>query len=599
MNNNDKKESFIDKLGLKFKSIFSNKTIDELKKEAEGKEIVDKMNEEHSKLLERLNKEELTREEIDSIITEYEVAKQNALSDMDELLKSDIIKDKEEMKEQLDNAIKESDERIEAAKNKAMERVNKLENKEDSSVKPVLPVYKAERTPIKAQTLTAVEDDAPTAIPEQEPEVDLKVAEPELEIQETPLDEPAPEIAAQDITVPEMEEPNKPEIEEPYDLPELEKTKEMPAVDTGEKNIRFERNGSNRIDIRDCSDWYDYVEKFFVQSGIGIENVHNFYKDIDRKLYPIGFLSKEEFAVEKQKVEDEIEYKKLQTERAKIEKRLRELDEKYTEAREEIIELEAKMSKISTLRRENNSLKEIIVEKESQIKDKESENTRLKGQVKATQEIADKAQAKSYEDRKLYEEVEKENSILAEEIKKLKKQAAESEKTAGEATRKAEELQKEVNKKISAAVEQIKGLSRPDDDDIDKAIIRDLEEKFNKQIETEEKEQKKSPKHFAKAKEKHMDPKEEKKIAPVIDLPKSEETKKQEPEIEITEVEPQIIEPTTLSPEVQEEQTVTDFKQDDELKTQIEDLEAKKADLIEKIKEEAGENNNSEGTKTR
>ena len=598
----NKLKAYIDKLGLRFTSIFSKKSLKELEKEAEAKRLVDKIKEEHSSLIERI-KNAKTEDEINYIVNKFDATKQNALNEMNELLKSDEIKDKDEIRIPLENAIKEAEKELENAKNKAMDKVVKENKKETSSVKTIRSVFKSPGTP-KTQVMPTVDDDAPTAIPEIDPSQDEKIDEPE------PSTVSAIPVTFSEQDLPEEEGTSETDIEEEQEAAEIEETTNEieTTVESEEKNTTRIINGTNAIDLMGCTDWYDYVEKFFAQSGIGMENVHDFYKDIDKGLYPIGFLNKKEFAVEKQKLEDEIEYKKLEAERSKTEKRLREIEEKQAEVREENTELKAIMSNISTKnaaqRKEIIALKQAIVDKDSQIENQKSEIAQLKGQLAASEEVAKKAQAKSYEDRKLYEEVEKKNAALAEEIKEMKKIAAENEKMAGEATRKAEKLQREINKKISAAVEQIKGLSRPDDDDIDKAIIRDLEEKFNKEINIEKKEEKK-PKHKATKDE----TKEEKKETTVVEEPKHEEIKEPapEPEIEITAEEPQTI-GFSKTPDSEYQGVVTqepdghisiDFTPDDDIKSKKEELEATRADLVSAIEKEAEEYSDSEGTKTR
>lgn len=623
----NKRIGFLKKIGARAMAKYSNKSVEELLEEDIKNEIqsgneANRFNE----LIEKLKTEVLTEEEIDKIVNECKKIRENGFVQITNLLgDKEIAKElKSDLKqERVDNFAKLTD-IIREAKNIAMSKIAKEEEKTEDV--PPFQTFGVE--PAKTQTMTAVPDDAPTAIPVKEPEEDMELEEPEVEMPE--LEEPDLEEEAKPEETTEQEIKDSEDIASEPEIDEENKEEaelEEPVVSEG-IDITDEMT-SNTIDLSDLTQFFDYSEYLtaYRQDRIDIKDVDKFYNDLFSGNIPNDLLDKEAFKTVKQRQEDEIEYKKLEAERAETEKRLKEIEEKQAALSEEHAELQTRFAdrdaKLAALRKDNVSLKQELVDKDGQLKDRKQEINGLQGQLTTAQEVAKKAQAKSYEDRKALSEIEKELAKEKAHAKELEYKLRTSEKEAAETKRELEATRARISENTEAALKQINSLRTPSDDDLENTAL-DWAEKQIKEL-PNEKEGKKGPKHFAEKKSKHMAPKEETKEevkepeikaeeakdTPSFELPEPVEIKEPvfepEKELETTQDEPKIIGLST-TPDSELQGVVTqdneghvdiDFKPLDELKAQREDLEATRADLVSAIEQEAAEPTNSEEPKTR
>lgn len=611
----NKLKTFFKKMGLRFMSTFSNQSIEELEKETEALEIIDKTKEDSLKLIEKLETETLSSEEIDDILKSYGDMKQRLRNKLNKILTSDEIKDKNKIRVIRDDMFKELDGKINQAKETAMSKIKEEKIKEpevpeeSEGINPIL-TYDVE--PKKVQVMPEVKEDAPTALPTQEPTI---------ESEETPITEEKEE--------PEFEKNDSEEVkgeinsvEEKTEESEVDNEIQEPVISEGiDITDEITSKSIQDIDLSQCSDWYDYVATYFVKSGIDIKDVHRFYKDIYNGNYPSDFLDEKTFAIEKQRLEDEKEYRKLEAERAEAEKRLREIKVKQDAISEKNAELKAELkvrvAKLDSFRRDNVSLQQQLVDKDGQIKNNNQEIKGLQGQLNSAQEVAKKAQAQSYKDRKALSDIEKELQKEKMHAKELEQMLRKSEKEASETKRELEATKARISENAKVALERIESLRA--EDELEKTALDWGKSKLEKDIENnniekktiaESDEQKRKPKHLAKPtteeKEAIVETKtEEKKEESTFDIPTPIEMP--QPEInlakEISTNEPQVIGiSATPDPELQgvvrqdsNGRIDVDFGPlEDKLKAERENLEATREDLVNAIKEEAGENTNSE-----
>ena len=597
---NKKTMGALEKLGVKIESIIKRKPEEEIIAERQAVKEIKKFDEEFESLINKLETQNLTEEEIDEIVARCEEMKQEKINEFDELL--DYTENKQKLKIEKDDYMKNSARMIREAAIIARGNMIKEEN-QDEEIQP----YATSGGDTYGMPLPI--DDNKTITPDIESPLDMELDEPEL-------DEP-------DLEVPIISNENEePEMDNKED--ELEEPTTSEGIDITDEIT------NDSIDLSDLTQFATYSDYriAYCQTRIDEKDIHRFYNDLFANNYPSDFLDERSFAIEKQRQEDEIEYKKLEAERAEAEKQLREIEEKQAALSEEHAELQARFNdrdaRLSALRKDNVSLKQKLVDKEGQIKDKEQEISGLQGQLTAAQEVAKKAQAQSYKDRKSLSDIEKELNKERAHAKELAVKLQTSEKEAAETKKELEATRARISENTEAALKQINSLRTPSDDDIEKTAL-DWAEKQIKET-PKEKEEKKGPKHFAEKKPKHVAPKEETKVETTESEKKAEE-KKETPSVEepkpviikgqgietpkefaeTTIEEPQVIGVST-TPDVEFQGVVTQDKDGHvnfetkpltELQTEKADLEAKKADLIDAINKEAEGINNSEGTKTR
>lgn len=612
----EKTMNALEKIGVKITSFVTGKSQEQILNEKKANEIIDNLNKEFSSLIERLEEEQLTEEEINSIVSKCEEMRKKALEDFDKILNSGDLDDMEEIKALRDitfekeNLIKEAKENAlsnmikqeEVSVNKDTDSsIDNQEEKTDGTVLPPIMSFGGEQA--KTQPMTAVPDNAPTAIPVKKPELDMELDEPEIDFPELPQEDSEPQIEETNLDSnmeePEVEEDNEPKVE-----PSIED--EEPVVSEG-VDITSEMT-NNSVDLSDLTQFATYSDyrTAYRQARIDIKDVDRFYNDLEEGNYPSDFLDKRTFAIEKQRMEDEKEYKKLEAERAETEKRLREIEEKQAALSEEHTELQARFNdrdaKLAALRKNNVSLKQELVDKNEQIKDKNQEINGLQGQLTAAQEVAKKAQAQSYEDRERISEIEKKLDEERAHVKELKQELEMSKGREAEINKKLEETTAKINKNIELAKKQISSLN--DHDDIEKTA---LEWSITGPKESE-KEEKKGPKHFAEKKPKNKTTKEDIKVETKETEKKSEE-KQPAPIFEIPKPaeEPKVIAVSaTPDPELQgvvmqdtDGHVKVDFKPLEEIAAEKKELEATRADLVSAIEKEAEEMVGSNEGKTR
>ena len=623
----EKTMNALEKIGVKITSLVTGKSQNQILKEKEANEIIDNLNKEFSNLIERLENDEFhSEEEINYIVNKCEIMRKNALEDFDKILNSDDLEELEEIKALRDITF-EKENLIKEAKEKALSKIIKPEEEKDSeSVDTdgsidnqeektdgtlVAPIMSFGVDQTKAQPMPEVPDTAPTAIPTIEPEEDTELDEPELEEPEIEF----PELPQEDI---EPEETNldsdteEPEVEEdnvPKAEPSIED--EEPVVSEG-VDITSEMT-KDSVDLSDLTQFATYSDyrTAYRKARIDIKDVDRFYNDLDEGNYPSDFYDKRKFEIEKQRMEDEKEYKKLETERAETEKRLREIEEKQAALSEEHTELQARFSdrdaKLAALRKKNVSLKQELVDKDGELKDKNQEINGLQGQLTAAQEVAKQAQAQSYKDREIIRNLEEKIEKEKAQVKELKQELENSKEREAEINKRLEKTTARINKNIELAKKQISSLN--DHDDIEKTAL----EWSITGLKESEKEEKNGPKHFSEKKPKHKAPKEEEKVeekkseekqpAPIFEIPKPVETKEPEKNAE----EPKVIAvSTTPDPELQgvvkqdtDGHVKMDFKPLEEITSEKKELEATRADLVSAIEKEAEQMVESNEGKTR
>lgn len=622
----EKTMNALEKIGVKITSFVTGKSQEQILKEKEANEIIENLNKDFSNLIEKLEEEQLTEEEINFIVNQCEEMRKKALEDFDKILNSGDLDDIEEIKALRDITF-EKENLIKEAKEIAMSNMIKPEKeKTDNNIgnsepeisnDTVTPFMSFGGVTAKAQTMPEVPANAPTAISDIEPELDEpELDEPEIDFPELPKEdiEPQTEETSLDSNTEEheIEKDNLPEEETSVE------EKEEPIVSAG-VDITDEMT-NNSVDLSDLTQFATYSDyrTAYRQARIDIKDVDRFYNDLEEGNYPSDFLDKRTFAIEKQRMEDEIEYKKLETERAETEKRLREIEERQAALSDEHTELQARFAdrdaKLAALRKNNVSLKQELVDKDGQLKGKDQEISGLKGQLTAAQEVAKKAQAQSYEDRERISEIEKKLDEERAHVKELKQELEMSKGREAEINKRLEKTTARINKNIELAKKQISSLN--DHDDLEKTAL----EWSSTRPKESEKEEKKGPKHFAEKKPKHVVPKEESKVekkepekkpeekqpAPIFEIPKPVEVKEPEKEVEPAE-EPKVIAvSTTPDPELQgvvmqdtDGHVKVDFKPLEKIAAEKKELEATRADLVSAIKKEAEEMVNSDEGKTR
>ena len=576
------------KLTVKLTSFFTGKTEEQILAEKEADKILKERNEQLDNLIRRLENEELTAEEIDEIVKECEEIKNKRLEEYDELIRNyTSVMDKDDTAEEKENYKINTERIINEAAIIAREKIN------DNMIPEVVESSYEDNSKDDQATIVGDINDYQNPF---ELGKDIELDEPDLD------DDIIPEEtndSKDEVTVEPVEEP---EIELPKDEAVEEKVEEEnePVVSKGIDITDEMAEEKVEIKLEQCTDWYDYVKKYFEQSKIDIKDVHTFYREIDQGNYPLDFYDKETFAIEKQRLEDERELEKVEREKTETEKRLREIEEQQAALSEEHAELQARytdqQSKSASLRKSNVSLKQELVDKNVEIRDKEQEISGLQGQLATSQKVAKKAQAQSYKDREKLSEVEKELEKQKKHAEKLERELKTSKDREEEIRRELEATNARISANTEAALKQINSLR--DHDDIEKKALSWAITGNQK------KEEKKGPKHFAEKKTDNEAPKEETKkepektITPIVVLPKvKKEAPKEKKVIAIS---------NTPNPDLQgvvlqdsEGHIEYSPRSMGEIKEEREKLEAAKSDIVKAIEKEAEGNTNSNDTKTR
>lgn len=590
LNHEEKEKTMgvLSRLGVKITSFFTGKTEEQILAEKEADKILKERNEQLDNLIRRLENEELTAEEIDEIVKECEEIKNKRLEEYDELIRNyTSVMDKDDTAEEKENYKINTERIINEAAIIAREKIN------DNMIPEVVESSYEDNSKDDQATIVGDINDYQNPF---ELGKNIELDEPDLD------DDIIPEEtndSKDEVTVEPVEEP---EIELPKDEAVEEKVEEEnePVVSKGIDITDEMAEEKVEIKLEQCTDWYDYVKKYFEQSKIDIKDVHAFYREIDRGNYPLDFYDKETFAIEKQRLEDERELEKVEREKTKTEKRLREIEEQQAALSEEHAELQARytdqQSKSASLRKSNVSLKQELVDKNVEIRDKEQEISGLQGQLATSQKVAKKAQAQSYKDREKLSEVEKELEKQKKHAEKLERELKTSKDREEEIRRELEATNARISANTEAALKQINSLR--DHDDIEKKALSWAITGNQK------KEEKKGPKHFAEKKTDNEAPKEETKkepektITPIVVLPKvKKEAPKEKKVIAIS---------NTPNPDLQgvvlqdsEGHIEYSPRSMGEIKEEREKLEAAKSDIVKAIEKEAEGNTNSNDTKTR
>ncbi|MBR2707996.1 MAG: hypothetical protein IKE90_01020 [Bacilli bacterium] len=590
LNHEEKEKTMgvLSRLGVKITSFFTGKTEEQILAEKEADKILKERNEQLDSLIRRLENEELTAEEIDEIVKECEEIKNKRLEEYDELIRNyTSVMDKDDTAEEKENYKINTERIINEAAIIAREKIN------DNMIPEVVESSYEDNSKDDQATIVGDINDYQNPF---ELGKNIELDEPDLD------DDIIPEEtndSKDEVTVEPVEEP---EIELPKDEAVEEKVEEEnePVVSKGIDITDEMAEEKVEIKLEQCTDWYDYVKKYFEQSKIDIKDVHAFYREIDQGNYPLDFYDKETFAIEKQRLEDERELEKVEREKTKTEKRLREIEEQQAALSEEHAELQARytdqQSKSASLRKSNVSLKQELVDKNVEIRDKEQEISGLQGQLATSQRVAKKAQAQSYKDREKLSEVEKELEKQKKHAEKLERELKTSKDREEEIRRELEATNARISANTEAALKQINSLR--DHDDIEKKALSWAITGNQK------KEEKKGPKHFAEKKTDNETPKEETKkepektITPIVVLPKvKKEAPKEKKVIAIS---------NTPNPDLQgvvlqdsEGHIEYSPRSMGEIKEEREKLEAAKSDIVKAIEKEAEGNTNSNDTKTR
>ena len=127
-----------------------------------------------------------------------------------------------------------------------------------------------------------------------------------------------------------------------------------------------------------------------------------------------------------------------------------------------------------------------MVDADSKIADLERENKSLNEQLAAAQETAKRAQARSYEDRKTLSEMEKEIEELKKHAAKLEKELEASKQDTTKLRKELEETKARISENTQAALDRIKELRTPEDDDIEKTALDWAETKLKQNLQEEQ-----------------------------------------------------------------------------------------------------------------
>lgn len=432
---NQKTMGLLERIGVKIKKFITDK---QNKKELKEEINLIKNNiEELSSLIEKLKTKE-QKEEINNIVDEFEEKKQSILNRLDEMLESDEIEGKDKI-EALRKKALENESLIQKAKNAAMSKIKK--QKTDDTVKGVIKQVKVVKPSNLVQTMSSIEDDAPTSVPTVEPQVEEKTKDPD--------------IAGQD---------GKKKIEVEKDM---ENEKKLPITPKKEE--------IDSIDLSDLTQFLSYTDYLtaYRQARIDDKDSDKFYADVYNKNLPSDLLDEISFIKEKKRQEEELKQRKIETRKAEVEKKLAEEKAKHAEASEKVAELQSSIKlseeKLKTERKKVVELEQEKVDAESKIADLERENANLNEQLVAAQEVAKKAQTQSYNDREKLAETEKELAHNREELERLKQELQESKGREAEINKKLEETNAKINKNIELAKKQISSLK--DYDDLEKTAL--------------------------------------------------------------------------------------------------------------------------------
>ena len=259
----------------------------------------------------------------------------------------------------------------------------------------------------------------------------------------------------------------EPVVEEPI----LEKSVESNGIDI--TNI-IKTTNINLNDLTQFEDYIDYVLAY-KEKNIAAKDSDKFWTDFHKQNLPTDLLDEKEFIEERRRQEEQ----KIQRE---IELKLAETEKKLSEVRGQLSATERKANTLASNNKENEAalknatqdkilLEQQMVDAKSEIADLERENSSLNNQLSVAQEVAKKAQARSYEDRKTLSTMEKEIDKLKKHAAELEKELATSKQESAEVRKELEATKARIRENANAALERIESLRTPEDDDIEKTAL--------------------------------------------------------------------------------------------------------------------------------
>ena len=344
---------------------------------------------------------------------------------------------------------------------------------------------------------TILDDSVDTEEPEQEEQIPIKpifsLARENVmpEVEDTiPTIEPEVEVSKEETV---EQEPTETQIstesdeeEVSTDVPEQEFEDE--EIEEPDVQMDTKENHSSNIILSDLTQFISYTDYLtaYRQARINDKDVDRFWADLYNNNLPSDLLDEKAFIKERKRQEDEKEQRKIETKKAEIEKKLAEERAKHAAASEKVAELqtsiEATEAKLKTQREEAVSLKQQMVDANSKISDLERENRNLSEQLEAAQETAKKAQARSYKDRKTLSAMEKEIEMLKRQTSELEAKLKASKDDSDKLRRELEETKARISKNAQEALDRIKELRTPEDDDIEKTAPDWTEKKLKEDI---------------------------------------------------------------------------------------------------------------------
>ena len=279
------------------------------------------------------------------------------------------------------------------------------------------------------------------------------------------------------------------ELKEEYQ-PDAEESQEIEEPTIPEEHTEDVKTTSiNLQDLTQFASYTDYLTAYR-HERIADKDVDRFYTDLYNKNLPSDLLDEKTFIKERKRQEDEKEQRKIESKKAEVEKKLAEERAKHAAASDKVQELESSIqateAKLKAQREETVTLRQQMVDADSKIADLERENKSLNEQLAAAQETAKRAQARSYEDRKTLSEMEKEIEELKKHAAKLEKELEASKQDTTKLRKELEETKARISENTQAALDRIKELRTPEDDDIEKTALDWAETKLKQNLQEEQ-----------------------------------------------------------------------------------------------------------------
>ena len=476
-----------------------------------------------------------------------------------------FYEDVERLKENIDEAEKAEltrscEEAIETLRNLYEEQ--KDSRSEESKEKFLAKLHDMEQAYKEAKDFNTQITEEPAVLQETEmPDIFKDFDEPDLDLPLEPQGEKVSDIIDEDEVETQEQEPEEAQ----------EKTEESEPIDIEpvQEEIADEPIEEQTSDLDDLTQFTTYSEYLtaYRQTRIDLKDADRFYNDYILGNLPSDLLDEKSFKEARQRMIDEIEYRKLEAENAETEKALREIEEKQAALSEQHAELQARFedrdAKLAALRKDNVDLRKEIVDKDRIIENKDRETSDLKGQLEKAQEVAKQSQAAQYDAVEAFHRLEKEVARDKKRVAELEAKLANSERDAEAAKEELKQTKARISENTEAALKQINSLRTENDDDIEKTALDWAE----MQLKKGEQAPKEGPKHLKE--EPAEEPKPEKKKTKKKSEKKDEDLV-QEPNTEAPNEE--TMSQTDLDKAVRESMEITDSQKvsEDDLTDEIE-----------------------------